>query len=503
MLNLPKPHGYGVPQIVNSWNQKQQRDQRKQEFNKQYGLQKEGLELKQQQFEQNKKQQESLQEERMFQRQYKVAEQGFKLFDIGSKHIDDGNIDLGMGMSIKGLESITKGFPGLELNLEEFKKLPEKKAQQAELKKQTMAGFQKLLAKGDAKSVQQAESFLLAAIPTKLVDEKTFEYAKGLVSQARERLKTKDDGFSLSKGQKRYDGDGNEIASNASTENDRTQMITSDGSDGLAKGTVYTKDPNGGIKVLQKPKGEGDGYAPDKLTKLFDKMDSLPEDSPRKKSYQTLIDKMLKGGSPELERTLAERIIDGKLDFNKLSRRDGQKGRVAAWIAKIDPDFNLIDAEANIKYKTDSANLRSISLIEGIQPLYENLIAKADTLNNTRLQAYNKAINFAKIQTGDEELVAFNNLRDDVIAETERVLLGTGVLSDSKYMRALGNLNTAQSPPQMKAAIDQMMLVVQKREDALRTQPYPQKKSGGNSETKKAAKQKGSQQTNNDPLGIR
>ncbi len=167
--------------------------------------------------------------------------------------------------------------------------------------------------------------------------------------------------------------------------------------------------------------------------------------------------------------------VDGKLDFNKLSRRGGKKARIAAIIAEIAPDFNLIEAEANTKYKTDSANLRTIALIAGIDPLFDKLSGKADALNNSMIPVFNKGVNWYKLQTGDEKIVAFNNLRDDVIAETERVLLGTGVLSDSKYLRALGNLNSAQSPKQMGAAIQQMTLVVQKREEALKRQPYPQK----------------------------
>jgi len=90
---------------------------------------------------------------------------------------------------------------------------------------------------------------------------------------------------------------------------------------------------------------------------------------------------------------------------------------------------------------------------------------------------FNKGINAWRLQTGDEKVVAFNNLRDDIIAETERVLMGSGVLSDSKYMRALHNLNTAQSPEQMGAAIQQMVLVVKTRDEALREQPYPQQTS--------------------------
>ena len=228
------------------------------------------------------------------------------------------------------------------------------------------------------------------------------------------------------------------------------------------------------FKTSEKTNAE---YAPTKLEKLITKMDTYPEGSKRREWYQKAIDKETSGGNPDLDLILAQRIVDEKLDFNKLSRRGGQKGRIAGIIAQIAPDFNLIDADANIKYKTDSANLRTIALIAGIDPLFEELKGKAAALNNGMVPIFNKGINAWRLQTGDEKVVAFNNLRDDIIAETERVLMGSGVLSDSKYMRALHNLNTAQSPEQMGAAIQQMVLVVKTRDEALREQPYPQQTS--------------------------
>jgi len=246
----------------------------------------------------------------------------------------------------------------------------------------------------------------------------------------------------------------------------------------LSPGQVrYDAEGNIIAKGLAKGKGSEETYAPTKLTKLFTKLDEYPEGSKRREYYQKAIDKETSGGNPDLDLILAQRIVDEKLDFNKLSRRGGQKGRIAGIIAQIAPDFNLIDAEANIKYKTDSANLRTIALIAGIDPLFEELKGKAAELNNGVVPIFNKGVNAYKLATGDEKVVAFNNLRDDVIAETERVLMGSGVLSDSKYLRALHNLNTSQSPKQMGAAIQQMMMVVKKREEALKSQPYPQNTS--------------------------
>ena len=233
-------------------------------------------------------------------------------------------------------------------------------------------------------------------------------------------------------------------------------------------------DIDEGFLTEEQAKEADKTYAPTQLTKLFTKLDSFPKGSKRGEYYQKAIDKLTTGGNPDVDLILAQRIVDGKVDFNKLSRRGGQKGRIAAIIGNIAPDFSLVDAEANIKYKTDSANLRTIALIAGIQPLYENLSGKAKELSNSTIPIFNKGVNAYRLQTGDAKVVAFNNLRDDVIAETERVLMGSGVLSDSKYLRALHNLNTSQSPEQMGAAIQQMMLVIQKRDEALRREPYPQ-----------------------------
>ena len=244
--------------------------------------------------------------------------------------------------------------------------------------------------------------------------------------------------------------------------------------------TLLQTDPEAAKKFATQvgiTKDSDVNYAPDKLTKLLTQLDKFPKDSKRHEYYQKAIDKETSGGNPDLDLILAQRIVDGKLDFNKLSRRGGQKGRIAGLIAQIAPEFSLIDAEANIKYKTDSANLRTIALIAGIDPLFEELKGKAAALNNGMVPIFNKGINAWRLQTGDEKVVAFNNLRDDIIAETERVLMGSGVLSDSKYMRALHNLNTAQSPEQMGAAIQQMVLVVKTRDEALREQPYPQQTS--------------------------
>lgn len=175
----------------------------------------------------------------------------------------------------------------------------------------------------------------------------------------------------------------------------------------------------------------------------------------------------------EMVETLSKQVIDGRLDPQMISKRGGLQQAVFNRVEQLAPGFNLVGANANARYATNPSNLQSRGLAQGVEPLYEQLEAAGQKLDNSNLQAVNKVGNWLKEKTGDPDIVAFNNLRDDVVAETERVLLGTGVLSDSKYQRALHNLNSAQSWPQMKSAIQQLRNVVSARLEALDLRPFP------------------------------
>lgn len=174
----------------------------------------------------------------------------------------------------------------------------------------------------------------------------------------------------------------------------------------------------------------------------------------------------------DLSKTLAMQVIDGRLDPNMISKRGGLQQEVFSQIEQISPGFNIVGANANAKFATNASNLQSRALINGVEPLYDKLEEAGAALGNSSIPGANRVRNWAKLETGNPEITAFNNLRDDVIAETERILLGSGVLSDSKYMRALKNVNSAQSMPQLKAAVKQLRFVVRARLEALDKKPY-------------------------------
>jgi len=212
------------------------------------------------------------------------------------------------------------------------------------------------------------------------------------------------------------------------------------------------------------------------LGKLIAERNTLPEGSPDRAAYDQAITKSTtdsaKKVSDEMVKNLSLMVVDGRLNPNMISKRGGLQQAVFSHVEQNFPQTDLVELEANARFKNTAGNLTSRALINGVTPLYDSLIAAGETLDNGKFPVLNRAVNFAKEQTGDPDIVAFNNLRDDVIAETERILLNTGVLSDTKYVRALKNVNSAQSFPQLKAAVAQMEFVVESRLQALDKTPF-------------------------------
>lgn len=182
-------------------------------------------------------------------------------------------------------------------------------------------------------------------------------------------------------------------------------------------------------------------------------------------------------GLSEQENAALARAIDNGLDPYKINSRTAkiyaqqemrQPGR--AW--------NQLGAQAAFERSQSTMNTKA--LLNTIDPLLDKLEQSGAVLGNSKMPGYNKAVNFLKEQTGSADIVGFNNLRDDVVAEVERGLLGTGVLSDSKYNRAIKNINSAQSLPQLKAAIDNTRAVIRARLESLAQGPNPRKVNRSN-----------------------
>ncbi|MFA6290126.1 MAG: hypothetical protein WC637_00015 [Victivallales bacterium] len=198
--------------------------------------------------------------------------------------------------------------------------------------------------------------------------------------------------------------------------------------------------------------------------------------------------------------TLARGILDGSVDPNGISKRGNLQGSVWTRVKEIDPTFNIVKAGAGAKFESASPTMQTKALLNAIDPLLDNLKKAGEKLTDTGSPALNAPMQWAQKnilpdQLGGVDVTAFDNLRDDTIAEVERGLLNTGVLSDSKYLRAVKNLNTAQTQKQRMAAIDNIKIVIKARLESLA--------SGPNAPAQGGTPQRRATDKTDDPLGIR
>jgi hypothetical protein len=78
----------------------------------------------------------------------------------------------------------------------------------------------------------------------------------------------------------------------------------------------------------------------------------------------------------------------------------------------------------------------------------------ADALDNTSYPLVNEAVNMYRSATGDPRIVGFNTAKQAVADEMTRVFRGTGG-SNADVEGWEKNINAANSPQQLKAAIQQ------------------------------------------------
>ena len=139
---------------------------------------------------------------------------------------------------------------------------------------------------------------------------------------------------------------------------------------------------------------------------------------------------------------------------------------------KITPE-DVATGRAAVKFQAATGTLQNKAILATVDPLLDELTKTGKALGNSNIQGWNYLKNTFKEATGHPDIVAFKNLRDDTIAEVERGLLNTGVLSDTKYIRAAKNVADAQSFPQLQAAVKNMRIVIKARLDSIAKMSVP------------------------------
>lgn len=172
--------------------------------------------------------------------------------------------------------------------------------------------------------------------------------------------------------------------------------------------------------------------------------------------------------TPDEEQALNNAMFQGGLDPKWINSRTA---KIFANQEMLNPGKQWNSASAAAAFERSQSTMNTKSILNTIDPLLDQLLTSGKALGNSPLPLVNGIVNWGKAQTGDPGIVDFNNRRDDVVAEVERGLLGTGVLSDSKYNRAIKNVNSAQTYPQLQSAINATRSVIEARMEAMRQGP--------------------------------
>jgi hypothetical protein len=156
------------------------------------------------------------------------------------------------------------------------------------------------------------------------------------------------------------------------------------------------------------------------------------------------------------ERDLVKGIAEGRINPNSLSIRGGHRERILGHVTRYDPGYNqqrygLTEKAVNaFNVGRQSNNVRSFNVaLEHLDTLQD----LGDALNNRNLQAFNKAANFWKTQTGQEAPSNFEGAKQLVAAEIVKAITATGGgVTDRE--EAQKTVSAASSPQQLAGIIN-------------------------------------------------
>jgi hypothetical protein len=179
------------------------------------------------------------------------------------------------------------------------------------------------------------------------------------------------------------------------------------------------------------------------------------------------------GMTPEEVSALDRAVVNG-LDPYKINSRTGP---IFAKMELESPGRKWNELGATAAFDRNAGVMNSKALLNTISPLLDGLVTSGKKLTDTGSPMLNAPLQVVQKYVlpdamGGAAVTGFDNLRDDTLAEVERGLMGTGVLSDSKYQRALKNLNSTQTQEQRAAAVDNIKFVIKTRLESLANGPF-------------------------------
>lgn len=179
-------------------------------------------------------------------------------------------------------------------------------------------------------------------------------------------------------------------------------------------------------------------------------------------------DKSIYGALSNNEIDALNRAIENGLDPHQINSRTG---KIYANIEIRHPGNKWSALGASASYQRSGVASQTIALGESLYPLIDQLQTTYSRLENSQYPIVNKVINWAKEQSGDKNVVDFDNRRNDLVMEITRFATQVGAASDSRIVMLQEMLRREHSPAQFMAAANAAKALIDSRLSAIRAGP--------------------------------
>jgi hypothetical protein len=173
--------------------------------------------------------------------------------------------------------------------------------------------------------------------------------------------------------------------------------------------------------------------------------------------------------NPVLDIT-AQGLSNYELGLSDLGRMGkGEKAIVFAKAKQLNPDFNASLYASRQKLRADFTSGKTANNIDSLNTAVDHLntlATYADALKNGNVQLANQAAQSFATATGGAAATNYKTMATAVESEVASLLKKTGA-TDQEISSWRGNFSSAQSPAQLKGALNTVLKVMHGREQAL------------------------------------
>ena len=168
-------------------------------------------------------------------------------------------------------------------------------------------------------------------------------------------------------------------------------------------------------------------------------------------------------------------IVEGTMDPSQLSKRSAdynQKLQAASQysLEKYGKPFDIAQATIDYKYATNVQTQNTLKYLNSVTPNMQDLVRQSDAIKRTSLPPLNNAEAWARLNTGDPAMAAYNATLTEVSDQIAKILQGGGSgsgTSDAKLKQAQDLFNSKFSPQQVKSTVDELSRLLDTRKAAL------------------------------------